>query len=81
MEPPKCPDAPCPDGTRPTRMGGARRRGRPKNVITSLFLNEDDLEALNRRLQAKLRVIENEEKRWEEVETPDAELLWWLTAP
>jgi 2-oxoglutarate ferredoxin oxidoreductase subunit alpha len=49
--------------------------GRPKNIITSLFLNEDDLEALNRRLQAKLRVIEAQEKRWEEVETSDAEVL------
>jgi 2-oxoglutarate ferredoxin oxidoreductase subunit alpha len=48
---------------------------RPKNVITSLFLNEDDLEALNRRLQAKLRVIEEQERRWEEVETADAEFL------
>jgi len=52
--------------------GGA---GRPKNIITSLYLNEDDLEALNRRLQAKLRVIEEAEKRWEEVETADAEFL------
>jgi 2-oxoglutarate/2-oxoacid ferredoxin oxidoreductase subunit alpha len=52
--------------------------GRPKNIVTSLFLNEDDLEALNRRLQAKLKVIEEAEKRWEEVETSDAEFL--LTA-
>jgi 2-oxoglutarate ferredoxin oxidoreductase subunit alpha len=51
------------------------RAGRPKNIITSLYLNEDDLEALNRRLQAKLRVIEEAEKRWEEVETADAEFL------
>jgi 2-oxoglutarate/2-oxoacid ferredoxin oxidoreductase subunit alpha len=49
--------------------------GRPKNIITSLFLNEDDLEALNLRLQAKLKGIEEAEKRWEEVETADAEFL------
>jgi 2-oxoglutarate ferredoxin oxidoreductase subunit alpha len=49
--------------------------GRHKNVITSLFLDEDDLEALNRRLQAKLRDIEKAEQRWEEVETSDAEFL------
>jgi 2-oxoglutarate ferredoxin oxidoreductase subunit alpha len=49
--------------------------GRSKNIITSLYLNEDDLEALNRRLQAKLRIIERAEKRWEEVQTSDAEFL------
>jgi 2-oxoglutarate/2-oxoacid ferredoxin oxidoreductase subunit alpha len=52
---------------------GAARR--PKNVITSLFLDEDDLEALNRRLQDKLRSMEEAERRWEEVETADAEFL------
>jgi len=50
-------------------------RGRPKNLITSLFLNESELEALNRRLQAKLRTIEENETRWEEVGTDDADLL------
>jgi 2-oxoglutarate ferredoxin oxidoreductase subunit alpha len=49
--------------------------GRPKRIITSLFLKEEELEALNRRLQAKLKVIEEQEKRWEEVETADAAYL------
>jgi 2-oxoglutarate ferredoxin oxidoreductase subunit alpha len=49
--------------------------GRSKNVVTSLYLDEDDLEALNLRLQAKLEVIEQQERRWEEVETSDAEYL------
>ncbi len=49
--------------------------GRDKRIITSLFLNEDELEALNRRLQAKLRLIEANERRWEEVQTADAEYL------
>ncbi len=49
--------------------------GREKRIITSLFLNEAELEALNRRLQAKLRVIEETERRWEELETADAEFL------
>jgi 2-oxoglutarate ferredoxin oxidoreductase subunit alpha len=49
--------------------------GRPKNTITSLYLEEDELEELNRRLQAKLRQIEANERRWEEEETSDAELL------
>jgi 2-oxoglutarate ferredoxin oxidoreductase subunit alpha len=52
--------------------------GRSKRIITSLFLNEDELEALNRQLQAKLRLIEAHEQRWEEVETADAE--WLLVA-
>jgi 2-oxoglutarate ferredoxin oxidoreductase subunit alpha len=51
--------------------------GRRKRIITSLFLNEEDLEALNNRLQAKLKTIEAAEQRWEEVETADAE---WLLA-
>jgi 2-oxoglutarate ferredoxin oxidoreductase subunit alpha len=49
--------------------------GRPKRVVTSLFLNEEDLEALNRRLQAKLRLIEEREQRWEDYELADAEYV------
>ncbi len=52
--------------------------GRSKRIITSLFLNEDELEALNNQLQAKLREIERCEQRWEEIETDDAE--WLLVA-
>ncbi|PKO23546.1 MAG: 3-methyl-2-oxobutanoate dehydrogenase subunit VorB [Chloroflexi bacterium HGW-Chloroflexi-1] len=49
--------------------------GRPKNVITSLFLNEQELETLNLRLQEKLKTIQMNEQRWEEVETEDARYL------
>ena len=49
--------------------------GRSKRLITSLFLNENDLEALNLHLQAKLRLIEENERRWEELNTGDAEYL------
>ena len=49
--------------------------GREKRIITSLFLKESELEDLNWRLQAKLRVIEAAEQRWEEIETADAEYL------
>jgi len=49
--------------------------GRDKRIVTSLFLNENELEDLNRRLQAKLRVIEAAERRWEELATSDAEYL------
>jgi 2-oxoglutarate ferredoxin oxidoreductase subunit alpha len=50
-------------------------RGREKRIITSLFLKEPELEALNQRLQAKLKTIEAAERRWEEVATDDAEYL------
>ncbi len=49
--------------------------GREKRIITSLFLKEAELEDLNRRLQAKLKLIEENEQRWEEVQTEDAEYL------
>jgi 2-oxoglutarate ferredoxin oxidoreductase subunit alpha len=49
--------------------------GRDKRIVTSLFLNENELEDLNRRLQTKLRVIEAAERRWEELTTSDAEYL------
>lgn len=48
---------------------------RQKRIITSLFLKEPELEDLNRRLQAKLRQITEAERRWQEVETTDAEYL------
>ena len=50
-------------------------KGRPKNIITSLFLKEEELEALNHKLQAKLKVITEQEQRWEELQTADAEYL------
>ncbi len=48
---------------------------RDKRIVTSLFLKEDELEDLNRRLQAKLRIIEQNEQHWEEMLTDDAECL------
>ncbi len=50
-------------------------RGREKRIITSLFLKEEELEALNLRLQAKLKHIAETEQHWEEVATADAEYL------
>lgn len=49
--------------------------GRKKRIITSLFLKEAELEELNRRLQAKLKLIEENEQRWEEMQAEDAEYL------
>ncbi len=45
------------------------------NIITSIYLEHDDLEELNRRLQAKYRRIEETEQRAEEFMTDDAEIV------
>ncbi|MBQ7206517.1 MAG: 3-methyl-2-oxobutanoate dehydrogenase subunit VorB [Lentisphaeria bacterium] len=45
------------------------------NYITSIYMEYDDLEALNRRLQAKYREIERAEQCAEEFMTEDAELV------
>ncbi len=50
-------------------------RGRPPNIITSLYLVEEEMERVNLRLQAKLREIAANEVRWKEYSTDDAELL------
>ncbi len=50
-------------------------KGRERRIITSLFLQEPLLEALNRRLQAKLETIRENEQRWEEYQVEDAEYL------
>jgi 2-oxoglutarate/2-oxoacid ferredoxin oxidoreductase subunit alpha len=48
---------------------------REKRFVTSLFLKEDELENLNRHLQAKLAQIRAAEQRWEEAQIEDAEYL------
>ncbi len=50
-------------------------QGRPPNIITSLYLVEEELEQVNLRLQAKLRQIAASEVRWKEYSTEDADLL------
>jgi pyruvate/2-oxoacid:ferredoxin oxidoreductase alpha subunit len=66
--------APCPEG--PTKewavAGNAETR---KNIITSIYLRPEELEAHNEKLQAKYRRIEENEIRWEEHQTEDAEYL------
>jgi 2-oxoglutarate ferredoxin oxidoreductase subunit alpha len=49
--------------------------GRQPNIITSLYLDADELEQVNLRLQAKLARIAAAEQRWECYQTDDAELL------
>ncbi len=48
---------------------------RDKNIVTSVYLGADNLSKLNARLQAKLAEIEQNEVRYEEIETADAELI------
>lgn len=50
-------------------------KGRKPNIITSLYLVEEELERVNLRLQAKLRQIAANEVRWKEYSTEDADLL------
>jgi len=50
-------------------------RGRPHNVITSLYLSEEQLERLNLRIQNKLATIRAAEVRYKEYSTGDAEIL------
>jgi 2-oxoglutarate ferredoxin oxidoreductase subunit alpha len=49
--------------------------GRNQRIVTSLYLGPENLEAVNVRLQAKLRKIETNEVRLAEYETDDADLL------
>ncbi len=50
-------------------------KGREHNIITSLYLVEEELEEVNLRLQAKLKEIAANEVRWKEYSTEDAEIL------
>jgi 2-oxoglutarate ferredoxin oxidoreductase subunit alpha len=49
--------------------------GRDPNLVTSLYLGAERLEALNLRLQSKLAEIKRQEARSVEVQTDDADLL------
>ncbi len=52
-----------------------RRKGHDHNVITSLFIQPDKMERINQHLQAKYRIIEQNEVRYENIMTEDAEFL------
>lgn len=58
---------------KPWALTGAK--GREKNVINSLWMQPDVLEALNLRMQAKYRQAEIEDVRFREYMTDDAELV------
>jgi 2-oxoglutarate ferredoxin oxidoreductase subunit alpha len=74
MEPAELPPMRKPPAARPDwALTGAK--GRPKKVITSLYLGAQDLEEVNRGLQAKIDRIKTEEVRYEAWLTDDAEIL------
>ena len=50
-------------------------RNREPNIITSLYLGAENLEQVNRRLQAKLAKIEANEVRYQEMQIDDADIL------
>ena len=52
-----------------------RTDGRKPNIITSLELRSEEMEKNNIRFQAKYRVIEENEVRFEEIDCEDAEYL------
>ncbi len=74
MEPAELPPMRQPAQTRPAwALTGADNR--PKNVVSSLYLGAEKLEALNKRLQAKLQQIKENEVRFEAINTADADIV------
>ncbi len=50
-------------------------KGRKQNVITSLYLDGNEMENYNLKIQERLKVIRENEQRWTEYETDDIDLL------
>ncbi len=74
MEPVELPELKPPQRPeRPWALTGAK--GRPRNIITSLQLHPPTLEQVNLRLQETYRRIRENEQRYEEHMTDDADLL------
>lgn len=48
---------------------------RPRNILTSLYIQPEKMEEVNRRLQAKYTLMNEEEVRYELVSTDDADIL------
>jgi 2-oxoglutarate ferredoxin oxidoreductase subunit alpha len=74
MEPAELPPMrPLPQRRPDWALTGAK--GRPKNIITSLYLDAANLERLNQDLQVKLAHIKFNEVRYEEQLTADADIV------
>ena len=56
-------------------MGGAGNSGNAKNLISSIYLEPDDLEAHQRKLEAKYKRAQEQEERHELYEAEDADIL------
>lgn len=50
-------------------------KGRKQNIITSLYLDGNEMEGYNLKIQERLKVIKANEQRWTEYETDDIDLL------
>lgn len=53
-----------------------RKKGQDRNYITSLFIKPEKMEQINLGLQAKYRVMEKEEVRYQTLNTEDAEYIF-----
>lgn len=53
-----------------------KKPGKKSTVVTSLYLDPEDLEKMNRKLQAKYREMEKNETRFEKHRCDDAEVLF-----
>jgi 2-oxoglutarate/2-oxoacid ferredoxin oxidoreductase subunit alpha len=74
MEPAELPDMRPVNKTRPAwALSGAQ--GRPRNIITSIYLVPEEGEAFNLKLQKKVKEIQKNEVRYSEYQTADAEYL------
>jgi 2-oxoglutarate ferredoxin oxidoreductase subunit alpha len=74
MEPVDLPAGPAPEPPpKPWATTGCRGRGR--NLINTLHLDPDELEAVNQKLQEKYRVISEKEARAEKYQTENADVL------
>lgn len=62
-------------GSLPKPWATTGARGRPRNVINSLYIEPEVLEKHNLRLQAKYKKMKDEEVRWDEYLADDADFL------
>ncbi|MDR7865590.1 MAG: 3-methyl-2-oxobutanoate dehydrogenase subunit VorB [Sporomusaceae bacterium] len=74
MEPVSFPEKSAEAPAKPWASTGLKGRKEP-NVINSLHIQAPDLEKHNYHLQMKYRTIKENERRWEEYRTDDAELV------
>lgn len=52
-----------------------RAEGTPQNVVKSLYLGDGEMEAFHWKMQSRYQELADNECRWEEVQTGDAELI------